>query len=436
MIDNPFTYGNPISNPGRFIGRQREVEQVYSRLLNAEAESSSIVGERRIGKTSLLHYLMHPEVRHRFSVDTNRYIFLYNDLQMIDPNTTPTRLGQRLMSQLARECPDSEIKETADRLRQAAVIDNFALADLFDAVDSKGIHVVFLLDEFENVTANPNFGPDFFYGLRSLAIQHNLTLITSSRKELIDLTHSEVIRSSPFFNIFANINLRLFSPDEALELIEKSLQGGTVNFTSEEEKALITLAGPHPYFLQAASHFLYAAYAQSFDPPARLTFLKREYIEEAVPHWASYWRDSADHEKIVLTTLALLARQGKTKQHSFSLENLRSLYNRSEETLILLEKRALLLPVQDRFALFCEPFGDWIVREITNTMNDQQTYEDWLRSNQDAMERLSRDARSQIGEILPKISSKYRDLVIDWFSDPKNLVAVTALVKSAFVALA
>lgn len=102
----------------------------------------------------------------------------------------------------------------------------------------------------------------------------------------------------------------------------------------------------------------------------------------------------------------------------------------------MLEKRALLLPVQDRFALFCEPFGDWIVREITNTMNDQQTYEDWLRSNQDAMERLSRDARSQIGEILPKISSKYRDLVIDWFSDPKNLVAVTALVKSAFVALA
>ena len=66
MIENPFTYGNPISEPGRFFGRRREVEQVYSRLLNAEAESSSLVGERRIGKTSLLQYLMHPDVRRRY----------------------------------------------------------------------------------------------------------------------------------------------------------------------------------------------------------------------------------------------------------------------------------------------------------------------------------------------------------------------------------
>ena len=54
MAGNPFTYGNPISDPQRFIGRRREVEQIYSRLLNPEFESSSIVGERRTGKTSLL----------------------------------------------------------------------------------------------------------------------------------------------------------------------------------------------------------------------------------------------------------------------------------------------------------------------------------------------------------------------------------------------
>ena len=35
---NPFTYGNPISNPVRFIGRRAEVEQVYTRLRNAEFE--------------------------------------------------------------------------------------------------------------------------------------------------------------------------------------------------------------------------------------------------------------------------------------------------------------------------------------------------------------------------------------------------------------
>ena len=36
MTANPFTYGNPISAPTRFFGRKAEVEQVYTRLLNAD----------------------------------------------------------------------------------------------------------------------------------------------------------------------------------------------------------------------------------------------------------------------------------------------------------------------------------------------------------------------------------------------------------------
>ena len=87
----------------------------------------------------------------------------------------------------------------------------FDLDELFQEVDDKGLHVVFLLDEFERVTENVNFGPDFYYGLRSLMIRHKVALVTSSRLELIELCHSEAVKSSPFFNIFANINLRLFS---------------------------------------------------------------------------------------------------------------------------------------------------------------------------------------------------------------------------------
>jgi len=60
---NPFTYGNPISDPRRFFGREREVEQIFGRLRNEEFESSSVVGDRRIGKTSLLNFLANPVVR-------------------------------------------------------------------------------------------------------------------------------------------------------------------------------------------------------------------------------------------------------------------------------------------------------------------------------------------------------------------------------------
>lgn len=36
MTDNPFTYGNPISSPSRFRGRQYEVGEIFSRLRNKE----------------------------------------------------------------------------------------------------------------------------------------------------------------------------------------------------------------------------------------------------------------------------------------------------------------------------------------------------------------------------------------------------------------
>jgi len=431
MPENPFTYGNPISNPERFVGRWREVEQVFSRLLNAEGESTSIVGERRIGKTSLLHYIMHTDVRRKHGVDENSYIFVYSDLQMIDPKTTATRLAQRLFGQLARQCNDAEIQGMIEEMRQSPEIDNFALSDLFDAIDRKGLHVVFLLDEFENVTGNPNFGPDFFYGLRSLAIQHNLTLVTSSRSELIELTHSEEIRSSPFFNIFANINVRLFTPEEARELIERALTDSGIQFTQEEIGHVDVMAGRHPFFLQMACHHLFSAYQQGLDPAGRAAYLREKYTQEAAPHLASFWRDASDSDKIVLTTLALLDRKGKASQHSFSVDQLRELYNRSEQTLAHLDKRGLLLQSKDGYRLFCSAISDWIIAEITDTMKDEQSYDDWLKSNQSTMERLSREARTQMTDILPKISAKYRDLLIDWVSDPRNLVAVAALIRGA-----
>jgi hypothetical protein len=433
IMENPFTYGNPISNPARFIGRRREVEQVFSRLRNAEAESTSIMGERRVGKTSLLHYLMNKDVRAHYGVESDRYIFVYSDLQMVDANTTPVRFSQRLLHQIGLQTQDVGLKQMIDAARSQEVIDNFVMADLFDEVDAKNLHVVLLLDEFEKVTGNPNFGPDFFYGLRSLAIQHNLTLITSSRSELIELTHSEAIRSSPFFNIFANINVRLFSEAEAHELVTSALTGTGIQFTDKELFQIFSFAGYHPFFLQAACYFLFDAYTQDLSPEEREQYLLQHYRQEVAPHLDDYWRNSPDNEKIVLTALALLERDGKAGKHTFSLAQLQELYARSDQTLGRLEKRSLLVNRDDGYTLFNLALGEWVIREISDTMNDPLNYEDWLKNNQGALERLSKGARQELGEILPRIASSYRDLLIGWVSDPRNLVAVVGLLRTVLV---
>ena len=426
---NPFTYGNPISNPARFIGRRAEVEQVYTRLRNAEFESSSIVGERRTGKTSLLYFVAHPAIVSALGLDPDHYVFVYADLQMVDQRTTPTRFWARLLRRVARRIEDGELKAGFERASVQEEIDNYTLDDLFDLTDGRDLHFILLLDEFENVTENTNFGTDFFYGLRALAIHHNLALITASKQELITLCHSDAVRASPFFNIFANINLPAFDDVDARALLEQSLKGTEVRFTPAEVSLLFDIAGTHPYFLQAAAHFLFTAHARGMAAQQREQFVLREFREEAVPSMADYWHHSDDGEKIALTTLALLARQGEAGQRRFSLGRLKQFYDRSDLTLSRLEKRALVAAGRDGYELFSSVFDDWIIAELTDVMADVRSYEEWLEANQSAVQRLSRSARDQAREILPRIKAGYREFVVEWLSNPQTLISAATLLR-------
>lgn len=360
---NPFTYGNPISDPNRFFGRAREIEQVFNRLRNAEGESSSIVGGRRIGKSSLLNYLAHPDVHKRFGFNPERSIFVYVDLQIVDQQTTPARLWQRLLSRMGRHNTGEELSRKVSEIIDGGTFDNFTLTDLFDLVDRQHRHIVFLLDEFENVTTNPNFDPGFFYGLRSLAIQHNLSLVTSSRHELIDLTHSQEVRSSPFFNIFANINIRLFTAAETGKLVAGLLSGTHIEFSEEDTATLVEIAGGHPFFLQAAGYFLVAASGEYADAGKRRAAWLSAFRSEAGPHLAHYWHTSDINERAALATLALLSRRA-TGRPFLDARELEAHFPRAGQILPMLVRQGYVAEDGGRYAIFSRVFADWIAAEL------------------------------------------------------------------------
>jgi hypothetical protein len=431
MPDNPFTYGNPISDPRRFIGREREVEQICGRLRNQEFESSSLVGDRRIGKTSLLNYLADPAVRAERGLGPERYIFVYVDLEMVDETIGPEQLWRRFLVLMRRHSIDPKFTELLGVLERDEQLDTFTLDEFFQRVDDKGMHVVFLLDEFEHVTSNANFGPGFFYGLRSLVIHHQLALVTSSRLELIELTHSNAIKSSPFFNIFANINLRLFSQDDSYRLISQSLSGTAVEFSGREIEQLFDLAGPHPYFLQAACWALYESYRKGFGEGARTDFLTKQFRLEAIPHLIDYWDNSDDYEKIVLTAAALLEQTRDRRE--FPLADICDLFARGEPTVERLEKRGLLIFDGGLYRLLSSMFSPWLLSQITTALGEEQNYQEWLTQNRGSVERITGKQGGLLKEILPKIRANYRELIITWASDPRTLVAVASLLKSALV---
>jgi hypothetical protein len=428
-LRNPFTYGNPIADPRRFFGRAREVEQIFGRLRNKEFESSSVVGERRIGRTSLLNYLADPAVRAARGLGPERYIFIYVDLQMVDETMAPEQLWRRLLVLMRRYCEDNEIKEILAAFERRERLDTFDLDELFQAIDDKGFHVVFLLDEFEYVAGNANFGQDFYYGLRSLIIHHKLALVTSSRVELTELFHDVSIRSSPFFNVFANINLRPFSDADCQLMVSRSLSGTPVQFSKLEMEQILDLAGLHPYFLQVACWILYESHRMDLDEIARASFLVEQFRAEAVPHMVYRWDDSGEYEKIALIAAALLELAAKPMR-GFSLSDLQGVFPGGGPTVERLEKRGLLLSRDIRYGLFSSVLGPWILQQITAERSEEEAYDQWLAENKGLVERITGRHGGPLRDILPKIRTRYRQLILTWASDPRTLAAMTGLLQN------
>jgi len=74
---NPFTYGSRVSE-NLFFGRDAAIKEVVQRIGATQLQSASIVGNRRMGKSSFLNYLAKRGTRH-LSGQRN-WIFIYLDM--------------------------------------------------------------------------------------------------------------------------------------------------------------------------------------------------------------------------------------------------------------------------------------------------------------------------------------------------------------------
>ncbi len=78
MTTNPFVYGKPITYPAGFLGRKRELNRIYNKF--QQLCSVSVVGERRVGKSSLLRLITLSEFRQKFAIG-EEFALCFADLQ-------------------------------------------------------------------------------------------------------------------------------------------------------------------------------------------------------------------------------------------------------------------------------------------------------------------------------------------------------------------
>jgi hypothetical protein len=399
---NPFTFGNPIKDPARFIGRRAEIRQIVNRLLSSAHESTSIIGERRIGKTSLLSYLAHPEVSAGLGLTSDKFCLVYVDFQGLT-DITPTRFWQRVLKKMSRSVCDESLKPAMEALSNQSQFDLFDLEDLFQASMDKGLTIVLLMDEFEYVTENPNFRSDFFGGLRALAIHSGVALVPSTRRELVDLCHSEEIKGSPFFNIFANVVLRPFKLEEAESLLIKYTQNNEYPIGEAEKKLILNLAGGYPIFVQMAGHYLMEGKTQGLGGDTLQKFVVENFDQQADSHYSYLWSHCSESEKIMLLILLTLGIQNKPKKTVPNIENLTRFRPRAPQDISALMKRGLLEEQDGVYSLFSYSLGRWIRQEIMVAPGEEespQSADGWLKSG--GQEEL-KEARG----VLPKFKKKY-----------------------------
>jgi hypothetical protein len=256
---NPFTPRGMIRDPRQFFGRGAEIERLLEKLQTMQ--SVSIIGERRIGKSSLLYRLS----------------------QLSGRLDKPTRIVYSALSDVKDE------RSLYTRLCRELGGEGDSFTKLERMVDAK--RVVFCLDEFENVIVNQNFPVSLFSSLRGLAQTGCFALIVATQHPLHDLCRNRKIADSPFWNIFHRMSLGLMERSDAAEMIKKKFGDSGVKIEEQETARVIELAGRFPMFIQLACMHLFEEKA------GRTRQWQAEFEQEAEPHFRHIWTNLTDAEQ-------------------------------------------------------------------------------------------------------------------------------------------
>jgi AAA+ ATPase superfamily predicted ATPase len=408
MHNNPFTYGNPIRDPTRFHGRGEEIRKIVNRLRSSARESTSVVGERRIGKTSLLKHLAHPLTTQDLGLDPDSFCLVYIDFQGLT-DITPSRFWQRVLRKTARKACRKRLQDEIKKLLDMKTYDLFDLEDLFEVVSETGLTVVLLMDEFEYVTQNANFQTDFFGGLRTLAIHQNLVLVTATQHELVELCHSDEIKGSPFFNIFASVVLRPFSSQEAVELVDAYTLDSGLELSQRDKELILAMGGGYPFFVQMAGFQLVETQRKGLPDKETYQETIANYEEQAAPHFSYLWSHSSESEKVTLLATISLNRQKASKTTIPTIENLNRIHARAWLDVPTLTRRGLLLENREAgtYQLFSPSLETWIGREIAANPGEKETQETvkmWTQSQ-------GMDPLDPVQGALPRFKKKYWPIV-------------------------
>ncbi len=215
---NTFITGLPITHPRHFFGRTYELKRIFGLWKRLPLQNVAVIGLRRSGKTSLLHYLkqittlspdqLRPDQQTHWLPKVGSYQWIMVDFR--DPRMCQReRLLPYLLTGLGMPVPDpcdlETFMETVSLyLRQPTII---------------------LMDEIGTALSAPTLDMEFWGSLRSLGTNltgGTLAFLLTAHESPAFLAQQQG-KPSPFFNIFGHtFTLGPLTDSEARSLLDSS----------------------------------------------------------------------------------------------------------------------------------------------------------------------------------------------------------------------
>jgi hypothetical protein len=381
---NPFRYGKPVP-PDYFFGRADSIQTVFSRLRNCE--STAIVGEPHIGKSSLLRYIGDKTVWTRFAFDRPVVLLHYFDAHTLAAQAPADFWGETI-DFIGEHCQQLGIGDAVEYVKRSAFRSQ-AMVDLFKALARRDRLVVLAIDEFDTLLHHPGFCTLEFFGLlRSLANQTDgLAVVMASRLSVAELnTRTQELSptGSPLFNIFIDEKLRPLRAEEVDSLIDALLTGTGMQFTHEDRQFIVRLSGRHPFLVQLVGSALFDAKSAKLRRKEAYLKAAESAAERARPFFDDLWRHLEPRAQVGVVAVFLSEAGGDLTWAEFNTSDLARQKWYGPE-LGRLADAGLIEPDQTGtipWRLTAAAFASWLTNDLIAHTRRDVDFENWLHERE------------------------------------------------------
>jgi hypothetical protein len=241
---NPYVAGGPVFAEELFFGREALIQRI---LQTIHTNSLLLFGERRIGKTSILHQLRRrlerlddPEYRfHPVYVDlqgTPEESFFATLADQVFEALVPLGVGAGRQPALARPAPYSHhdlVAELRGLLRE------------LQERGSKRVKLVLLIDEVDELNC---YDPRVNQKLRSLFMKQfaeSLVAVVAG----VQIRREWEKETSPWYNFFEEVAVEAIDADQARELVLRPIRG-VFRVEPGVAERIAARSGAKPYLIQ------------------------------------------------------------------------------------------------------------------------------------------------------------------------------------------